>query len=52
MISTPLLNVFSRFLPIWLASIALLLSYSALMVLLYVLWFPPDIFEMAYLDIR
>ena len=50
--STPLLSMFSRFLPTWLASTALLLFYSALMVLLFVLWFPPDIFEMAYLDMR
>ena len=52
MISTPVLNVFSRFLPRRLAHLALLLFYSALMVLIFVLWFPPDVFEMAYLDMR
>ena len=49
--TTPLLALYRRFLPDWLAYPALALTYASLIVLNIALFFPPDVFNMVYLDV-
>ena len=48
--TTPLLSLYLRWLPAWLALHALILSYAMLLVLTLVLFYAPETFEMAYVD--
>ena len=48
--TTPLLSFYRRWLPDWLAVTALSFSYAILLLLTLVLFFPPEAFEMAYVD--
>ena len=50
MITTPLFALFCRFLSDRFAYGALALTYAALIVLITALFFPPDVFNMVYVD--